>query len=446
MEFLYDNTNKNGPSYTGSWTDVDTVDLDVGSDWTAAEVKALALYFYGRSGNSTGANDKLQVVLEDVNSVVGVVTYPDTNALAEESWHEWNIELADFDACGVSLANVSRIHIGTDDWHNPAAGGTGTLYFDEIRVHSRRCVAEYAPDGDTTGDCVVDYGDVNDVATDWLLDDYYIVATSPASGPVGWWKLDEGSGTTANDSAGSNDGIWGGTIAEPIWFNDPTRGYVINFDGVSYFDIPGAAFADVNDELTITFWQYGTMTPADVAHVMLQAHDGGSPYDLTVKCELWYPAATGCDVFFDAGTGGEASADSVSGRAGPDEYQGRWNHYAFTKKVGKGEMRIYLNGVLFGDEGEEMLDAPVKGSEISSFKIGSDADAGRKYDGYLSDVRLYDYVLSYGEVRYVAGEMDDLLIPLPRPEVDVYADGEIDFYDYGMVADDWLTEILWPSP
>jgi len=446
MSFAYDNDHKYKGNYMGSWADADTVDLDVGSDWTAGEVKALALYFYGQSGNSTGANDKLQLVLEDTSSNIGVVAYPDTNALAEESWHEWNIELADFDACGVSLANLSRIHIGTDDWYVPASGGIGTLYFDEIRVHPRRCVTEYGPDGDTTGDCAVDYGDVNDVATDWLLDDYNIVATSPASGPVGWWMLDEGSGTTANDSAGSNHGTWGGTIAEPRWFDDPCRGYVMDFDGVSYFDIPSAAFADVNDELTITFWEYGTMTPSEeAAHVMFHAHDACSPYDLTVKCELWHPAATGCDLFFDAGTGGEASADSVSGRASAAEYTGQWNHYAFTKNVSSGEMRIYLNGVLFADEDTDTLDAPVKGSEISSFKIGSDADADRKYDGYLSDVRLYKYALSYGEVRHVAGEMDDLLIPLPRPEVDVYADGEIDFYDYAVVADDWLTEILWPS-
>jgi hypothetical protein len=446
MEFVYDNTEKKSGNYTGSWADADTVDFDVGSNWTAAEVKALALHFYGQSGNSTGANDKLQVVLEDTSSNVGVVTYPDTNALGEESWHEWNIELADFDACGVSLANVSRIHIGTDDWYNSAAGGGGTLYFDEIRVHPVRCVTEYGPGGDATGDCSVDYYDVNAVGTDWLLDDYNIVATSPAS-PVGQWLLDEGSGTTANDSVGSNHGTWGGSIAEPIWLTDPcgVHGTVVDFDGVGYFDIPSAAFADVNDELSITFWEYGTMTPSDTAHVMFHAHDACSPYDLTVKCELWHPAATGCDLFFDAGTGGEASADSVSGRAAADEYQGQWNHYAFTKNVGKGEMKIYLNGVLLA-EGEETLDAPVKGSEISSFKIGSDADAARRYDGYLSDVRLYDYELSYGEVRYVAGEMDDLLIPLPHLEVDVYADGEIDFYDYAMVADDWLTEVLWPSP
>ena len=391
------------------------------------------------------ANDQLNVVLEDTSSNIGVVKYPDTNALQEEWWHEWNIELEDFDACGVSLDNVSRIHICSGDKYNPGLGGTGTLYFDEIRIFPTRCVAEYAPTGDVTDDCVVDYVDVNVLATDWLEDDYYVVATSPASGPVGWWKLDEGTGATiAYDSAGSNHGTYGGPFGGPEWVDDPCRGEVADFDGTSWADIPGAAFADVNDELTITLWQYGTMMPAEVAHVMFQARDACDPYDLTVKGEIWQPGATGCDIYFDAGYGGEGSVDSVNGRAGPDDYQGQWNHYAFTKNSGTAEMRIYLNGVLFGDEGEEQPISPVRGSEVRLFKLGSDADGERRYDGYMSDVRLYNYALSYGEVRYVAGEMDDLLIPLPRPEIDLYLDGEINFIDYALLADDWLVEILWP--
>lgn len=443
VQYDYYNTNKKGPSYTGSEISAATTDLEIGSNWAASGAKALVLQFYGQTGNSIGVNDQMYVALEDTSSNVGIVKYPDMNAVQEESWHEWNIELAAFDACGVNLPNLSKVYIGFGDRNNPQLGGTGTVYFDDIRVHPVRCVDAYGPDGDATGDCAVDYMDVNAVTTDWLLSDYNIVAAAPNS-PVGWWKLDEGAGDTCYDSAGSNNGTRGGPSFLPQWYDDPCRGWVLDFDGVGYVDIPGAAFADVNDEMTITLWQYGTMTPAEVAHVMLQAHDACDPYDLTVKCELWQPSATGCDVYFDAGLGGEASADSVSGRAGPSDYSGQWNHYAYTKKVSTGEMKIYLNGVLFADQGAENLNASVKGSDISAFKLGSDADGNRRYDGYLSDVRLYKYALSYGEVRYVAGQMDDLPIPLPRPEVDLYPDGDVNFNDYCVLADDWLVEALWP--
>ncbi|MGV2388240.1 MAG UNVERIFIED_CONTAM: LamG domain-containing protein [Microcystis novacekii LVE1205-3] len=32
------------------------------------------------------------------------------------------------------------------------------------------------------------------------------------------------------------------------------------------------------------------------------------------------------------------------------QYKGKWNHWAFTKDVTKGEMKIYLNGVLWHNE------------------------------------------------------------------------------------------------
>jgi hypothetical protein len=374
----------------------------------------------------------------------------DMNDIQEASWHEWNIDLQDPCLSAVDMNNVTKIYIGFGVRAGTGSGqdgGLGTVYFDDIALYPARCVAQFAPAGDVTGECLVDYADVNALAGDWLLSDYNIVATAPAS-PVGWWKLDEDGGTTALDSAGSNPGTHGGSF--PLtWITDcgdPCRSPCLDFDGVGYVDIPSAAFADVNDEITVTLWQYGTMTPAEVAHVMFHAHDACAPYDLTIKCELWQPSATGCDVYFDAGYGGELSADSVMGRAGLNEYQGQWNHYAFTKKVSTGEMKIYLNGVLFADQGEEPMDSPVTGTEITLFKLGSDADdtETRRYTGRLSDVRLYNYALTYGEVRYVAGQMDDLYVPLPNPEVDLHEDGKANFKDYVVVANDWLVETFWP--
>jgi hypothetical protein len=53
-------------------------------------------------------------------------------ALATE-WTEWNIELQEF---GVSLTNVNTITLGLDNSNNPAAGGSGLIYFDDIRLNA----------------------------------------------------------------------------------------------------------------------------------------------------------------------------------------------------------------------------------------------------------------------------------------------------------------------
>jgi len=106
-------------------------------------------------------------------------------------------------------------------------------------------------------------------------------------------------------------------------------------------------------------------------------------------------------------------------------------------------MKIYLNGVLFASsEGHNSL---MTGTDIAVFKIGSYYDgASGFYDGYMSDFRLYNYALSYGEVRYVAGQMDDLYVPLPTPAVDLHEDGKVNFNDYAVMANGWLVEIFWP--
>ena len=108
-------------------------------------------------------------------------------------------------------------------------------------------------------------------------------------------------------------------------------------------------------------------------------------------------------------------------------------------------MKIYLNGVLFADQGQESMVSLMTGTEIDIFKIGTYYDGvSRLYDGYMSDFRLYNYALSYGEVRYVAGMMDDLYVPLPNPEVDLHEDGKVNFKDYAVLANTWLVETFWP--
>jgi hypothetical protein len=426
--------------------EADACDLVIGTDWTPSSAKALALYFYGQPGND--ATEQMYVALGDGDGNVAVKDYPrDMNDIKKEEWQQWNINLQDFNDDGVILSNVTKVYIGFGDRFNPQKGGSGIVYFDDVEVHPTRCVDEFVLTADITVDCLVDYADVDVLAGDWLLSDDIVTATEPNSnGLVGWWQLDEGIGITAVDSAGSNNGTHGGTF--PLtWFNDPCRGWVLDFDEVGYVSIPSAAFAGISDQITITLWQYGdTEMPLKDHVVMFHATDACSPFDLTIKGEFYNLSAEGCEVFFDAGFGGDASADSVSGLAIPENYQGQWNHYAYTKNANTGEMKIYLNGVLFADQGEDELVSPITGTEITLFKLGSDAaDTGpKRYDGYMSDFRLYNYVLTYGEVRHVAGQMDPLYIPLPNPAVDMYVDGKVNFRDYAVLANDWLMETFWP--
>ncbi len=59
--------------------------------------------------------------------------YP--NAAQLETWTEWTIDLQEFADQGVNLANVNTIAIGLGNKKNPVAGGSGTIYIDDIRLY-----------------------------------------------------------------------------------------------------------------------------------------------------------------------------------------------------------------------------------------------------------------------------------------------------------------------
>ncbi len=64
-----------------------------------------------------------------------VVFHDNPNAALIDTWTQWNIDLQAFADQGVNLANVNTIAIGFGDKKNPQPSGSGTAYFDDIRLH-----------------------------------------------------------------------------------------------------------------------------------------------------------------------------------------------------------------------------------------------------------------------------------------------------------------------
>ncbi len=75
-----------------------------------------------------------------------------------------------------------------------------------------------------------------------------------ASSVVGWWKFDEGSGTTTLDSSGNgNDG----TIYGATWIAGK-YGNALQFDGVDdYVEVPYSSILDISGTIEISAWIKG---------------------------------------------------------------------------------------------------------------------------------------------------------------------------------------------
>ena len=105
-----------------------TLTLTSNRDWTVNGVNRLTIWYRGASAN---AAETMYVVL---NGSAGVDN-DNPDAAQKGSWTEWNIDLQAFADQGVNLANVTSITLGLGNRTNPTVGGSGMMYFDDIRLY-----------------------------------------------------------------------------------------------------------------------------------------------------------------------------------------------------------------------------------------------------------------------------------------------------------------------
>ena len=97
-------------------------------DWTQQGVTKLSLWVIG---DPASAPERVFVALNGT----AVVYHGDQNVTQIGTWTQWVIDLQEFASRGVALTNVNTITIGFGTKNAPAAGGTGTMYFDDIRLY-----------------------------------------------------------------------------------------------------------------------------------------------------------------------------------------------------------------------------------------------------------------------------------------------------------------------
>jgi hypothetical protein len=119
MPFFYENNFKYSEA---------TMTLVRPRDWTEEGVGVLSLWFYGDASN---AAERIYVALNGIATVY----HGNPDAALIEEWTEWTIDLQEFAAQGVNLANVNTISIGFGDKNNLQAGGSGLVFFDDIRLY-----------------------------------------------------------------------------------------------------------------------------------------------------------------------------------------------------------------------------------------------------------------------------------------------------------------------
>jgi len=427
MRYWY--RNDEPPYYSESRADTVNLPSQIGSNWAAGNTAALALWFYGQSDND--ANEQMYVALTG-GGKTGVVPYGNMNDIKKEEWQQWNIDLQDFvDDNSVDLTNVSRITIGFS--HGAGSGGDGTVYFDEIMLYPPRCVTALSlPEGDFTGDCLVDNDDLEILAHDWLIGDYNVVAVAQNDANlVAWYKFED----NYNDS--SVNGNTGSPNGDPS-FVPGVDGNAIDLDGIGDYvsipdsNTPGGVF-DINDAITVSAWM--KVTTFDKLYQTIIAKGDDS----------WRLARSGDNNWLEfAATGVSGGTDpvwgNVIGRTNVDD--GQWHHVAGVYDGSK--VYLYIDGIL---DNREDASGAINNSSYNVYIGANEQILDREWDGRIDDVRIYDYGLSHAEIVNLAGE-SEVYQPVASPanlyDKEAKFSRKINFKDYAVMADRWLNELQFP--
>ena len=199
---------------------------------------------------------------------------------------------------------------------------------------------------------------------------------------VGYWKLDDGEGTTAADSSGN--GLTGDFIGTGQQWVEGKRDGALEFDGsnqVKVLNVP----ADTTDgaKNTVSFWM---------------KWDGSTSY--MMPCSLgFHLTLRDNNIGIDTGQGDLLGCEFSSA-----EWAGQWVHitavfYNFTANdpFSSDKLRLYINGQR--QEISDLSNPPKDVKTVSSTLCISGYDGpAYRFDGVVDDVRVYDRELSASEV------------------------------------------------
>jgi hypothetical protein len=218
-----------------------------------------------------------------------------------------------------------------------------------------------------------------------------LVCRYDASNQMGYWKFDEGSGSTAADSAAAGYANHGTLQGDTSWTSDvaPTNfanPYALSFDGTGdYVEVPHNNSLNPVKELTLAAWVKLADPNNDQKVVGMSTASAG--YVLGVGGNQLRP-----EIWDSDGQVYNLGAGSISANT--------WTHLAVTWQTG-GDMIGYVGGT---EVTRIAASAKPIGSTTMPLRIGvAPWDTGAYgVNGLIDDVRVYNRVLSPAEIQALA--------------------------------------------
>lgn len=207
-------------------------------------------------------------------------------------------------------------------------------------------------------------------------------------GLVGWWKFDEGSGTTAADSSGN--GNHGTLINGPTWVAGRVGSGALSFSGSSaqYVDFGNAASLNLTAALTMACWVKFAVV-GGFGQTFLNKNEGGG---YGIICDNT-PGANRIETFFYI-NGAYANA----GEAWSNYSPGTWYHICAT--FDGVDTKFYRDGSLKQTVARSGTISTVAYPLCAGVNPG--AIYSQYFNGAIDDARIYNRVLNSTEIAALA--------------------------------------------
>ncbi len=203
---------------------------------------------------------------------------------------------------------------------------------------------------------------------------------SPVGSQVGYWKFDEGQGTTANNS-GNGGSTLNGTINGATWTNDGKFGKALSFDGSNDYANTSSRIIDSTNSFSVSGWVKFSSLSSNYSVPLWNGVDS-----TTGGFGLGYRKPNSRVIY--AGWG--SSAGEV---AGPISTDNTW--YYLSSVYDGSKHKFYVNGVLQGSVNFSTSNFASGTTTFGNLSSGN----GYWFNGLIDEVKVYNYALTDSDIQ-----------------------------------------------
>jgi prepilin-type N-terminal cleavage/methylation domain-containing protein len=231
---------------------------------------------------------------------------------------------------------------------------------------------------------------VNTYSTDTLTE-YVEGGATLTKGLVGWWKMDENTGTTAADSSGNGNT---GTLIASFWQTGKYGSSLNALTTGTYADIAQVSVLNpVIPEMTITSWIYVTAYNDPALNQYQTVIEGSGNLN---NANGYYLGFNGFGSVFRWSVGNGTSYDAQVLIPETDIPLNQWVQVVGV--INSSNAYVYVNGILRGSDTHAMTNIAYGVYPIRIGRLSYTNGTTHALNGYIDDVRIYNRALNQDEV------------------------------------------------